>query len=76
MVFGDCVHDKYMTTGIYELNGGGGGGGSVIQNIDSVLLPTRSNCKMHWLLVITKLTEAARFMYIGGEHWHTKEMVH
>ena len=48
MVFGDCVHDKYMSTGIYERNGGGGGwGGSVIQNIDSVLLPTRSNCKIH-----------------------------
>ena len=46
MVFGDCVHDKYMTTGIYERNGGGWGG-SVIQNIDSVLLPTRSNCKIH-----------------------------
>ena len=26
MVFGDCVHDKYMSTGIYERNGGGGGG--------------------------------------------------
>ena len=25
MVFGDCVHDKYMTTGIYERNGGGVG---------------------------------------------------
>ena len=35
-----------MTSGIYERNGGGGGG-SVIQNIDSVLLPTRSNFKMH-----------------------------
>ena len=27
MVFGDCVHDKYMSTGIYKRNGGGGGGG-------------------------------------------------
>ena len=24
MVFGDCVHDKYMTTGIYKRNGGVG----------------------------------------------------
>ena len=47
MVFGGCVHDKYMSTGIYERNGGGRWGGSVIQNIDSVLLPTRSNCKIH-----------------------------
>ena len=39
MVFGDCVHDKYMSTGIYERNGGGGGVG--------VLLPTRSNCNIH-----------------------------
>ena len=28
MVFGDCVHDKYMSTGIYERNGGGRWGGS------------------------------------------------